>query len=58
MGYMPTIVSMGERFGLDPDTILNWQAEKVYGILRLDFERHEYQTRVTELRKIFQGKES
>ena len=53
---MPTIIGMGERFGLDPDIILGWAAEKVYGILLVDFEKFEYQRKYRELQKIFEKK--
>jgi len=56
LGYMPTIIGMGERFGLDPDIILGWAAEKVYGILLVDFEKFEYQRRYQQLQKIFEKK--
>jgi hypothetical protein len=53
MGDLPTIITMGERFGCKPMEVRKWRAEDVYSILYFDYERSEYQSRVDKLRKVF-----
>lgn len=49
LGALPTPTTLGERFGKDPDEILEWKYVKVFGILYLDKQTHEYNKRLHEV---------
>jgi hypothetical protein len=57
MGDLPTIITMGERFGCKPFEIREWRAQDVYSVLYFDYERSGYQERLQQLQKIFQKPE-
>lgn len=48
VGYMGTIKSLAEQFGLDPDTVLQWEWSKVYGILLADLKENDYRDRLMD----------
>lgn len=43
IGSMGTVDALAEKYGVDPDIIINWEYAKVFGILFADLEKAKYQ---------------
>lgn len=43
LGPMMTVMTLAEKFGKDPDEILQWEYGKVFGLLYADLESFKYQ---------------
>jgi hypothetical protein len=49
VGHMGTVKAIAEKFGFDPDVVLDWQWAKVYGILHADLKEYLYERKLTEI---------
>lgn len=54
LGPMMTVMTLAEKFGRDPDEILQWDYGKVFGLLYADLEGFKYQK---NYRKVMESKE-
>lgn len=43
IGSMGTVDALAEKYGVDPDIVINWDYAKVFGILYADLEKAKYQ---------------
>lgn len=48
-GYMATLVALGEKFGCDPDEVLEWKYGKVFNILLVNKENADFSRRYREV---------
>ena len=54
LGPMMTVMTLAEKFGCDPDQILEWEYGKVFGLLYADLENFKFQRRY---RKVVESRE-
>lgn len=54
LGPMMTVMTLAEKFGKDPDEILQWEYGKVFGLLYADLEGFKYQR---NYRKVIESRE-
>lgn len=54
LGPMMTVMTLAEKFGKDPDEILQWEYGKVFGLLFADLESFKYQR---NYRKVIESRE-
>ena len=54
LGPMMTVMALAEKFGKDPDEILQWEYGKVFGLLYADLESFKYQR---NYRKVIESRE-
>lgn len=54
LGPMMTVMTLAEKFGKDPDEILQWEYGKVFGLLYADLESFKYQR---NYRKVIESRE-
>ena len=49
IGPMMTVMTLAEKFGQDPDTILGWEYGKVFGLLYANLERSKFVARYQKI---------
>lgn len=49
IGPMMTVMTLAEKFGQDPDTILGWEYGKVFGLLYANLERSKFDARYQKI---------
>ncbi len=42
LGVMSTVMTLAQKFGKDPDEILEWEYGKVFGLLYADLEQYKF----------------